>query len=48
MKTVYVTGATGILGANVATHLIDKGYAVRASVRDMAASDARALQDAGV
>lgn len=48
MKTIYVTGATGILGANVCTHLIANGYKARASVRDMAASDAVALRDAGV
>ena len=48
MKTVYVTGATGILGANVCTQLIAEGYKARASVRDMNNSDARALQEAGV
>ena len=48
MKTIYVTGATGILGANVCTQLIAKGYKARASVRDMNNSDARALQEAGV
>jgi dihydroflavonol-4-reductase len=48
MKTIYVTGATGILGANVCTHLIATGYKVRASLRDLAVADARSLQDAGV
>jgi dihydroflavonol-4-reductase len=48
VKTIYVTGATGILGANVCTQLIAKGYKARASVRDMNNSDARALQEAGV
>jgi dihydroflavonol-4-reductase len=48
VKTIYVTGATGILGANVCTQLIAKGFKARASVRDMAASDAIALRDAGV
>jgi dihydroflavonol-4-reductase len=48
MKTIYVTGATGILGANVCTQLLAKGYRVRASLRDMNVPDARALQQAGV
>jgi dihydroflavonol-4-reductase len=48
MKTIYVTGATGILGANVCTQLIAKGYKARASVRDLTVADVRALQDAGV
>ena len=48
MKTVYVTGATGILGANLCTHLIDKGYKARATVRDMDAADTKTLADAGV
>ena len=48
MKTIYVTGATGILGANVCTQLMAKGYKARASVRDMTNSDAIALRDAGV
>lgn len=48
MKTIYVTGATGILGANVCTLLLERGYGVRASLRDMAVPDAKALQSAGV
>lgn len=48
MKTVFVTGATGILGANLCTHLIAKGYNARATVRDMDAADTKALADAGV
>lgn len=48
MKTVYVTGATGILGANVCTELMAKGYKARATVRDMDAVDSRSLADAGV
>ena len=48
MKTVFVTGATGILGANVCTELLRKGYKARATVRDMDATDSRSLADAGV
>jgi len=48
MKTVYVTGATGILGANVCKQLIKKGYKARASVRDLSVPDVASLQEAGV
>lgn len=48
MKTVYVTGATGILGANVCSELMRKGYKARATVRDMDAADSRSLAEAGV
>ena len=32
-KTVFVTGATGLLGNNLVRQLIDKGYHVKALVR---------------
>ncbi|MHB1757832.1 MAG: SDR family oxidoreductase [Leptospirillum sp.] len=34
MKTVFVTGATGLLGNNLVRLLLDRGYHVRALVRD--------------
>jgi dihydroflavonol-4-reductase len=48
MKTILVTGATGILGSNVCTLAIEKGYRVRAIARDMGAADIKSLQNAGV
>ena len=34
MKTVFITGATGLLGNNLVRLLVDRGYHVRALVRD--------------
>jgi dihydroflavonol-4-reductase len=48
IKTILVTGATGILGSNVCALLIEKGYGARAIARDMAAADVNSLKDAGV
>jgi 2-alkyl-3-oxoalkanoate reductase len=37
--TIAVVGATGVLGRNVIPRLVERGYAVRALVRDAAAGD---------
>ena len=46
MSTVFVTGGTGLTGANVCEQLIDRGDAVRALVRNP--DDADALAAIGV
>lgn len=48
MKTVLVTGATGMIGSNVCKQLIDQGDRVRAIVRRPEAPDALALGALGV
>jgi dihydroflavonol-4-reductase len=48
MKTVLVTGATGMIGANVCKQLINKGDLVRAIARKPEAPDATALRELGV
>lgn len=48
MKSVFLTGATGILGSAVCEQLVAKGDNVRAIVRDLARADAVALRKAGV
>ena len=48
MKSVLVTGATGILGSAVCERLLKRGDRVRALVRRVDSADARALADAGV
>ena len=48
MKTVLVTGATGMIGANVCQQLINQGDRVRAIVRTPEAQDAIALRTLGV
>src|ERR1700734_2849241 len=48
MKTILVTGATGILGSNVCVSLIEKGYRARAIARNMDAADVKSLKDPGV
>ncbi|MET0886085.1 MAG: NAD-dependent epimerase/dehydratase family protein, partial [Mycetocola sp.] len=45
MSTVLVTGATGLIGANVCAELMDRGHTARALVRE--GSDARALAALG-
>lgn len=35
MKKAFVTGATGLLGSNLITQLLDEGYSVRALVRSV-------------
>ena len=44
---VFVTGATGLLGSNVCTMLIERGHQARATVRDLENPDAVALRKAG-
>jgi nucleoside-diphosphate-sugar epimerase len=48
MIKILVTGATGILGSNVCTMLIEKGYKARAIARNMNAADVDSLKRAGV
>ena len=48
MKTVLVTGATGMIGANVCERLIKQGDQVRAIARKPEAPDAIALRALGV
>jgi dihydroflavonol-4-reductase len=48
VRSVFVTGATGILGSNVCERLVAKGDKVRAIVRDLARDDAQSLRSAGV
>jgi len=48
VKSVFVTGATGILGSAVCEQLVAQGDNVRAIVRDLARPDAVALRKAGV
>jgi dihydroflavonol-4-reductase len=45
---VFVTGATGLLGSNVCTMLLERGDQPRAIARDLDAPDAKALREAGV
>jgi len=46
MSTVFLTGATGMIGSNIAEQLIERGDTVRALVRD--GSDATPLEAMGV
>ena len=48
MKTVFVTGATGLIGSAICTRLLERGDKVRTIVRSPDASDAEALRKAGV
>ena len=48
MKTVLITGATGMIGANICERLIDQGDRVRAIARKPDAPDAIALRAMGV
>src|SRR5580698_1149529 len=48
MKTVLVTGATGLVGANVCERLIKQGDRVRAIARKPEGPDANALRELGV
>ena len=48
MKTVLVTGATGLVGANVCERLLKQGDRVRAIARKPEGSDALALRGLGV
>ena len=46
MTTIFLTGATGLIGSNVAEQLVERGDQVRALVRP--GSDARGLEALGV
>jgi uncharacterized protein YbjT (DUF2867 family) len=46
-KTVLVLGATGKQGGSTARHLLERGWSVRAFVRDPRAAKARALAELG-
>src|SRR4051794_3400620 len=48
MKTVFVTGATGLIGSAVCERLPARGDKVRTIARTPDASDAQALKKAGV
>ena len=48
MKTVLVTGATGLIGSNICAQLIKKGDRARTIARKPASPDALALRDMGV
>jgi nucleoside-diphosphate-sugar epimerase len=45
---VYLTGSTGLVGANIARMLLERGYSVRGPVRDPASADAQAIAATGV
>lgn len=47
-RRAFVTGATGFTGGHLARTLLDRGYAVRALVRDREAPAARALAGLGM
>lgn len=47
-KTILVLGATGRQGGATARHLLEKGFPVRALVRDPQSAGARALAESGV
>ena len=47
-KTVYLTGATGLVGANIAKILLEKGYKVRGLVRNPNSDDSKAIAATGV
>src|SRR6188508_3395554 len=46
MQSVMVTGGTGLIGSNVCEELVERGYGVKALVRD--GSDAAGLEALGV
>jgi len=48
MKTVLVTGATGLIGSNICEQLIGRGDRARTIARTPEGADARALRDLGV
>lgn len=41
--TIFVTGATGLVGANIVKQLVDQGHSVRALVREQSLEKARGL-----
>ena len=48
MKTVFITGATGMMGSVICAHLLKQGDKVRTIARTPDGADAKALQAAGV
>ncbi len=48
MSTVFLTGATGLIGAAIARQLVEKGHRVRGLVRNPASADAVAIRAEGV
>jgi dihydroflavonol-4-reductase len=48
MRTIFVTGVTGLIGANVARMLQERGYKVRGIVRNPKSADGRAVAATGV
>ncbi len=48
MSKVFLTGATGLIGANVAQLLLEHGHEVRAVVRDPASTDGKSIEALGV
>lgn len=45
---VFITGATGYIGAAVSTHLVREGHTVTGLTRDASSSAARTLNDVGI
>jgi nucleoside-diphosphate-sugar epimerase len=48
MSTVYLTGATGLIGSNIAKLLLESGHHVRGLVRNPKSRDGTAIRAAGV
>jgi nucleoside-diphosphate-sugar epimerase len=47
-KRIYLTGATGLVGASIARMLLEQGHSVRGLVRDPASADSKAIAATGV
>jgi nucleoside-diphosphate-sugar epimerase len=48
MKTILVTGATGLIGSNICAQLVEKGHTPRTIARTPSSGDALALKSLGV
>src|SRR5262245_41561844 len=48
MKSIFVTGATGLIGSNVCVQMIERGAKPRTLARDAGSNDAQELRNAGV
>jgi nucleoside-diphosphate-sugar epimerase len=48
MRSILVTGATGLIGSNICTQLIERGTKPRTLARDTGSNDAQALRKAGI
>jgi nucleoside-diphosphate-sugar epimerase len=48
MKSILVTGATGLIGSNVCVRMIEQGTKPRTLARDTGSNDAQQLRQAGV